>query len=116
MALEVGRDERAHGDEVGAGGADVFERAVDERGREAGGVEARVDVGVDEHGRARLQAVANLAGELAVDPELVPELARVVGDRDLAHSDCGSTSTTAVSPARRIAGAAAESRRAACEA
>ena len=31
-----------------------------------------------------------------------------------AQRDCGSTSTTAVSPARRIAGAAAASRRAAC--
>src|SRR5215467_3817942 len=98
MALEVGRDERAHGNEVRAGGADVFECAVDERGREATSLEARVDVGVDEHGRARLQAVADLTCELPVDPELVPELTRIVRNGDLAHSDCGSTSTTAVSP------------------
>ena len=34
----------------------------------------------------------------------------------IAYKLCGSTSTTAVSPARRIAGAAAESRCAACDA
>jgi len=77
-ADEVGY-ERAERDERESARSQVVERALHESAAEAVALEARLDVGVDEDDRAGLAAVANLAGELAVDVELVAKLAGIVG-------------------------------------
>jgi hypothetical protein len=83
VAADVAGDERAERNDRESTGSQVVERVPYESAAEAVSLEARLDVGVDENDRARSAAVADLAGELAVDVELVAKLAGIVGHRDV---------------------------------
>jgi hypothetical protein len=76
--------ERAHHDVLDPALAEVVERALDENVRESLALVARVDLCVDEDELPVVaERVADLAGELVTEPELVAELMRIVDDARL---------------------------------
>jgi hypothetical protein len=80
MALEVRPDEWADRHEPETAGPDVVERAAHERRAQPMALELRIDLGVDEHDRARFIAVVDVTSERGAPPQLVAVLRLVVHD------------------------------------
>src|SRR2546429_9520173 len=83
MPPEIRRDEPADRNDPQSTRANVVEGVLDEPSAEALALEQRRDVGVHEREHARFARVPDLAGQLAVDDQLVAELGRVVAHLDL---------------------------------
>src|SRR5438093_10605045 len=78
------RDEPAPRHDLVAGGTHVLERVAHETFTEPEAAPCMHDLGVREHDAVVVEEVVGDADELAVEPDLVPRLRRVLLDRDRA--------------------------------
>jgi hypothetical protein len=85
MPADEGADERTDRNNEKAAGLYVVEGSLDQARADTLPLRRRRHVRMDEHDRARLSAIADLADQLAVDETFVTKLDRVIANFEVAH-------------------------------